>query len=155
MYVYLINILNMKWPSFVVLWHECAVGDLSVFAFSPVFNKTNVTERRGRVVGTPSYSGGPVFKSRPGDPASWLRFFVFFSPSRKVPGYYLQIRLQPLPSTYFSIHHSSSLSFDAKKSSVAHKASLNKLQINKIRRAWLLVNHCILGCCSYRPSDAW
>jgi hypothetical protein len=37
------------------------------------------TERRGWVVNTPAlYSGGPGFKSLPGDRLSWLRFFVFF-----------------------------------------------------------------------------
>jgi hypothetical protein len=51
-------------------------------------NSTGVTGRRGRVVSTPaSYSGGPGFKSRPGDRLYWLRFFVvFLSPSRKMPG---------------------------------------------------------------------
>jgi hypothetical protein len=43
------------------------------------------TERRDKVVNTPaSYSGGPVFKSRPGDLLSWLRVFVvFLSPPGK------------------------------------------------------------------------
>jgi hypothetical protein len=45
------------------------------------------TERRGWVLNTAaSYSGGPVFKPRPGDRLSWLAFLVvFLIPSRKMP----------------------------------------------------------------------
>jgi hypothetical protein len=45
------------------------------------------TERCGRVVNIPaSYSGGPVFKSRPWDWLSRQRFSVFFlGPSRRMP----------------------------------------------------------------------
>jgi hypothetical protein len=35
------------------------------------------TERRGRAVNTPSYSGGPGFKSWPGDSLSWRVFRRF------------------------------------------------------------------------------
>jgi hypothetical protein len=39
-----------------------------------------MTDRRGRVVNTPAwYSGGPGFKSLPGDRLPRLRFFMFFS----------------------------------------------------------------------------
>jgi hypothetical protein len=46
------------------------------------------TEHRDLVVSTRSSdSGGPGFKSRPGDRLSWLRFFlVLLSPSRHIPG---------------------------------------------------------------------
>jgi hypothetical protein len=37
-----------------------------------------MTERRGQVINTPSYSGGPGFKSRHGDRLSWLKCSWFF-----------------------------------------------------------------------------
>jgi hypothetical protein len=45
------------------------------------------TEHRGRVVNIlASYSGGPGFKSRPGDRLPLLRFFVvFFSTTGQIP----------------------------------------------------------------------
>jgi hypothetical protein len=45
---------------------------------SPSFCQV-LTERRGRVVNTPPYSGCPRFKSRSGDLLSWQRFLCFFS----------------------------------------------------------------------------
>jgi hypothetical protein len=55
-------------------------------ALIPCFFKTH-TERRGGKFNTPaSYSGGPGFKSRPGDRLSCLRFFVVsLIPSRILP----------------------------------------------------------------------
>jgi hypothetical protein len=38
-----------------------------------------LTERRGRVVNTPSYSGGLGFRSLPRDRLFWMRVFVFSS----------------------------------------------------------------------------
>jgi hypothetical protein len=66
-----------------------------------------VTESSGRVVNTPaSYSGGPRFKSRPGDRLSWLRFFVVFSiPPGECRESTLKIRPRSLPTKSFQIHH--------------------------------------------------
>jgi hypothetical protein len=62
-------------------------------ANAAVKQKGEETERRGRIISTPAaYSGGPRFKSRPGNRLSWLRFFVvFLSPSRQMPGQYLKL----------------------------------------------------------------
>jgi hypothetical protein len=67
-----------------------------------------VTERRGQVVRTRiSFSGGPGFKSCPGDWLSWLDFFVvFFSHPRQIPGHYLKLnhdRFLPHP-VQFIVH---------------------------------------------------
>jgi len=68
------------------------------------------------VVKTPaSKSGGPGFRSEPGDRLSWLRFSWFFSASRRILGQYLKIRPWQLPSKSFRVHHLRiTLSFDAK-----------------------------------------
>jgi hypothetical protein len=66
------------------------------------------TERCGQVITLFSYSGGPWFKSRPGDRLSWLRFFIFLSPSRQMPAYYLEIshdRFLPNPFNLLFIYH--------------------------------------------------
>jgi hypothetical protein len=57
------------------------------------FNSKSWSERHGRMVRIPaSYSGGPGFKSRPGDRLSWVRTFVVLRrPSRQIPGEYLKL----------------------------------------------------------------
>jgi hypothetical protein len=67
-----------------------------------------VTERRGRVVNTYlSYSGGPGFKSRLGDPLAGFTFFVVFPQFLQAnAGMVPKIRQRPLPSKSFPIHHS-------------------------------------------------
>lgn len=52
-----------------------------------------ITERRSRVVNTPSsYSGNPGFESRPSNGLSWLKLFVvFFSRSSQMHRQYLKL----------------------------------------------------------------
>jgi hypothetical protein len=53
---------------------------------------TDNSEGYRRVISTPaSYTEGPWFKSRPGNPLSWLKFsVVFLNPSRQVLEQYLK-----------------------------------------------------------------
>jgi hypothetical protein len=68
---------------------------------------------------------------------------IFLSPSRRMSGLCLKIRLRQLPSRSFSIHHSRiTLSFIA--ALVTEEASLNKLQINKIKKHELFQNDLIV-----------
>jgi hypothetical protein len=54
-------------------------------------SKLNSTQFRGPQVGTSvSFSGGPGFKSQPGDRLSSLRLFIFLSLSRQILGQYLK-----------------------------------------------------------------
>jgi hypothetical protein len=65
---------------------------LSTLGCSFYNDATEITERRRYVVSTnASYSGGTVFKSRPGIP-TLLRFLVvFLDPWRQYPGQYLML----------------------------------------------------------------
>jgi hypothetical protein len=67
-------------------------GSVHMSLYRNFFVRTR-TEHHGRVVSTPvSYSGDPVFKSRPWVGLLWLRFFVvFFSLSRQVLWYCVKI----------------------------------------------------------------
>jgi hypothetical protein len=48
-----------------------------IFLLSVSTNIYLQTERHFRMVNTPdSYSGGPEYKSRPGDRPSWLTFYI-------------------------------------------------------------------------------
>jgi hypothetical protein len=83
-----------------------------------------MTERRGRVVNTPSsYSRGPGFRYRPGDRLSWLRFSSFFSvPEDKCWDSTLILGYERFFPTPFPIHHSLiTPSFDAVSSTLQKK----------------------------------
>jgi hypothetical protein len=94
-----------------------------------------ITECHGRVVNILAlYSGGPEFKSQPGDWLSWLRSFaVFLSPSRQMLGYYLKLYHDCfLPNPFQFIIHLSS--FHSTLHSLRYWNSVeNKLQIYKLR----------------------
>jgi hypothetical protein len=127
-------LLWMRWWTFGFLRH----GDSSCIKvltrhFIPrkkLIHFMTVTERRGWVINTPSYSGGPGFKSRLGDRLSWV-FVDFFSPFSQKPGFYLN------QATSASFHTLSDSSFTYHPFIrryvvlVTKKALLNKLQINK------------------------
>jgi hypothetical protein len=87
----------------------------------------DLTERSGQITNTlASYSGGPGFKSRPGDRVSCFRGFL--GPSRQTPVCYLKLGRDfflPHPLK-FIIHLASSNTIVC----VTEKA-INKLQINK------------------------
>jgi hypothetical protein len=67
---------------------ELSCDSSSVSNISDNYISTTPAECRCRVVKTPaSYSGGPGFKSRPGDRLFWLRLFVvFLNPYRQMSG---------------------------------------------------------------------
>jgi hypothetical protein len=126
------------------------------------------TERRGRVVSTPtSYSWGPGLKSPPGDWLTWPSIFVVFSvPACKFWDSTLSIRLEPLAAIYIPIHHSLILSFDAVLSELLtgmlrsvlplmlsnwiHCSALPYEPTNKTSANWnsLLNTHCLINTCN-------
>jgi hypothetical protein len=93
------------------------------------------TERCGQAVNTAAlYSRGPWFKSRSRHRLTGLRFSRFsLVPPVKCKGSVL-IRPRPLHSTAVTIHHSLIIFIWRYKVWVTEKASLDKLQINKMNR---------------------
>jgi hypothetical protein len=68
---------------------------------------TWATEHHGLVVNTPSYVAGPEFKAWPRDRLSWLKFVVYLSPAKWMPGYNLKLGHDCfLPKPFQLIFHS-------------------------------------------------
>jgi hypothetical protein len=78
------NLFNTWGNDLFLAETESSLNCFKAVIFSLVTCHKLSSESRGQMVNIPaSYSGGPGFKSRPGDRLSWLRYFVVFLSSSK------------------------------------------------------------------------